>query len=226
MDNSENEKKCNCECNCEGKAEKNMSAAPADGKAEGNCKNESEKKQECGGAPAEQCEKEDEEKECKGGHEKGHCRKELQKAKEEIEKLKAEAEDLKRKWYSVSAEYENYRRRTREESARKYTEGRNDVVSSLFAIGDNLERALSACQDEKTKEGIEMVLKSYKKVLESENVEELDPAGQLFDASVAEAIMAVPPEEGEESGIVKQVYVKGYKRGDKVLRYAQVVVTQ
>lgn len=90
-----------------------MSAAPADGKAEGNCKNESEKKQECGGAPAEQCEKEDEEKECKGGHEKGHCRKELQKAKEEIEKLKAEAEDLKRKWYSVSAEYENYRRRTR-----------------------------------------------------------------------------------------------------------------
>lgn len=73
-----------------------MSAAPADGKAEGNCKNESEKKQECGGAPAEQCEKEDEEKECKGGHEKGHCRKELQKAKEEIEKLKAEAEDLKR----------------------------------------------------------------------------------------------------------------------------------
>ena len=65
-----------------------------------------------------------------------------------------------------------------------------------------------------------------KKVSESENVEELDPAGQLFDASVAEAIMAVPPEEGEESGIVKQVYVKGYKRGDKVLRYAQVVVTQ
>lgn len=118
--------------------------------------------------PRSQCEKEGEEKEGKGGHEKSHCRKELQKAKEEIEKLKAEAEDLKRKWYSVSAEYENYRRRTREESARKYTEGRNDVVSSLFAIGDNLERALSACQDEKTKEGIEMVLKSYKKVLESE----------------------------------------------------------
>ena len=103
MDNSENEKKCNCE----GKAEKNMSAAPAEEKAEENCENESEKKQEGCNAPAEQCEKEGEEKECKGGHEKGHCRKELQKAKEEIEKLKAEAEDLKRKWYSVSAEDEN-----------------------------------------------------------------------------------------------------------------------
>jgi molecular chaperone GrpE len=71
-----------------------------------------------------------------------------------------------------------------------------------------------------------MVLKSYKTVLEGEKVEEIDPTGQPFDADVAEAIMACPAEEGEESGIVKQVYLKGYKRGDKVLRYAQVIVTQ
>ena len=63
-------------------------------------------------------------------------------------------------------------------------------------------------------------------MLESEGVEEIDPIGQPFDADVAEAIMAMPAEEGEESGIVKQVYVKGYKKGDKVLRYAQVIVTQ
>ena len=99
-------------------------------------------------------------------------------------------------------------------------------VSSLFAIGDNLERALAACADEKTRQGVEMVLKSYKKVLEGENVEEIDPTGQPFDASFAEAIMAVAPEEGEEHGVVKQVYEKGYKRGDKVLRYAKVIVTQ
>ena len=168
-----------------------------------------------------------EEKNAEGrdGKEKGH-RRELQKAKEEIEKLKAEAEDFKRKWYSVTAEYDNYRRRTREEASKKYTEGRSDVVSSLFAIGDNLERALAACADEKTRQGVEMVLKSYKKVLEGENVEEIDPTGQPFDASFAEAIMAVAPEEGEEHGVVKQVYEKGYKRGDKVLRYAKVIVTQ
>ena len=71
-----------------------------------------------------------------------------------------------------------------------------------------------------------MILKSYKKLLESENVEELDPTGQSFDPAVSEAIMAVPAEEGEDAGVVKQVYVKGYKRGDKVLRYAQVIVTQ
>ena len=71
-----------------------------------------------------------------------------------------------------------------------------------------------------------MILKSYKKVLEGEGVEEIDPIGQPFNADVAEAIMAMPAAEGEESGIVKQVYVKGYKKGDKVLRYAQVIVTQ
>ena len=71
-----------------------------------------------------------------------------------------------------------------------------------------------------------MVLKAYQKVLEGEGVEEINPVGEPFDATYAEAIMAMPKEENEESGIVKQVYVKGYKKGDKVLRYAQVIVTQ
>ncbi len=148
------------------------------------------------------------------------------KLQEEYEKLQAEAEDLKRKWYAVTAEYENYRRRTQTQSAQRYQEGRNDVIAALFPIGDNLERAIAACADDNTRQGVDMVLKSYKKVLEGEGVEEIDPVGQPFDASVAEAIMAMPAADGEESGIVKQVYVKGYKKGDKVLRYAQVIVTQ
>ena len=148
------------------------------------------------------------------------------KAQEEIEKAQAEAEESKRKWYAVTAEYENYRRRTQNQAAQRYLDGRNDVIAALFPIGDNLERALSSCSDENTKQGIEMVLASFKKVLEGEGVEEINPIGQPFDATYAEAIMAAPAENGEESGIVKQVYVKGYKKGEKVLRYAQVIVTQ
>ena len=155
------------------------------------------------------------EKKCKG-----------KKLQEEYDKLQAEAEELKRKWYAVTAEYENYRRRTQNASAQRYQEGRNDVISALFPIGDNLERAVASCVDENTRQGVDMVLKTFKKVLETEGVEEIDPVGQPFDVNVAEAIMAVPAGEGEESGIVKQVYVKGYKKGDKVLRYAQVIVTQ
>ncbi len=146
--------------------------------------------------------------------------------KEELEKALAEAEECKRKWYATTAEYENYRRRTQNLSAQRYQEGRNDVVASLFPVGDNLERAIAACADDKTKEGLDMVLKAYKKVLEGEGVEEIDPVGQPFNADTMEAIMAMPAEDGEESGVVKQVYLKGYKKGEKVLRYAQVIVTQ
>lgn len=148
------------------------------------------------------------------------------KIQEELEKALAEAEENKRKWYAVTAEYENYRRRTQSQAAQRYADGRNDVVASLFPIGDNLERALLSCADENTKQGLDMILKAFKKVLESEGVEEIDPLGQPFNADLAEAIMAMPATDGEESGIVKQVYVKGYKKGEKVLRYAQVIVTQ
>lgn len=148
------------------------------------------------------------------------------KLQEELDNAIAEAEEFKRKWYAVTAEYENYRRRTQNQSAQRYQEGRNDVVSALFPVGDNLERAVASCADEHTKQGLDMILKAYKKVLESEGVEEINPEGQPFDANEAEAIMAMPAGDGEESGIVKQVYVKGYKKGDKVLRYAQVIVTQ
>ena len=153
-------------------------------------------------------------------------KKEMHKKQEELEKALAEAEDCKRKWYAVTAEYENYRRRTQNQAAQRYQDGRNDVVAALFPIGDNLERAISTCTDENTKQGLDMILKAYKKVLEGEGVEEIDPVGQPFNADFAEAIMAMPAEDGEESGLVKQVYVKGYKKGDKVLRYAQVIVTQ
>ena len=86
------------------------------------------------------------------------------KAQEEIDKALAEAEESKRKWYAVTAEYENYRRRTQNQAAQRYQEGRNDVIASLFPIGDNLERALSACADENTKQGLDMVLKAFAKV--------------------------------------------------------------
>ena len=151
---------------------------------------------------------------------------ELERVKAELANAQAESEEYKRKWYAVAAEYENYRRRTTAQSAQRYAEGRNDVVAALFPIGDNLARALSVCSDENTKKGLEMVLTSFHKLLEAEGVEEIDPIGQAFDPTVAEAIMAMPAAEGEESGIVKMVHEKGYKKGEKVLRYAKVVVTQ
>ncbi|MDD6996141.1 MAG: nucleotide exchange factor GrpE [Candidatus Borkfalkiaceae bacterium] len=164
-------------------------------------------------------------KKCAGPDgEKGEKCEKKKKLFAELETAKKEAEENKRKWYAVTAEYENYRRRTEKQSAQRYADGRNDVIAALFPVGDNLERALSSCADEQTKKGLEMVLKSFEKLLADEGIETIFPVGQPFSADEAEAIMAVPAEEGEVSGTVKQVYLKGYRKSGKVLRYAQVVV--
>ena len=144
----------------------------------------------------------------------------------DLAKALAAAEDFKRKWYSVTAEYDNYRKRTSSARSQAYTEGRSDVVVKLFPIADSLERALAACADEKTKQGIEMVLKNFEKLLEGEHVTPIAPVGEPFDAARCEAILAVDAKEGEESGIVKEVYAKGYEQNGKILRFAQVLVTK
>lgn len=144
----------------------------------------------------------------------------------DLAKALAAAEDFKRKWYSVTAEYDNYRKRTSSARSQAYTEGRSDVVVKLFPIADSLERALAACADEKTKQGIEMVLKNFDKLLEGEHVTPIAPVGEPFDAARCEAILAVDAKEGEESGIVKEVYAKGYEQNGKILRFAQVLVTK
>lgn len=193
---------------------------------DGACAQNNEK--ELSGEQPELCEKEaccKKQEHCeKNENEKGEKCEKKKKLFAEIDELKKEAEENKRKWYAVSAEYENYRRRTEKQSATRYADGRNDVVAALFPVGDNLERALASCADEQTKKGLEMVLKSFEKVLTDEGIETIDPTGKPFSADEAEAIMAVPAENGEESGTVKQVYLKGYKKAGKVLRYAQVIV--
>ncbi len=145
---------------------------------------------------------------------------------EEYEKLKAEAEDSKRKWYLVTAEYENYRKRTASTRSQAYAEGRADVVKGLFPIADMLELAVQSCAEEKTRQGIQMIQKSFYKLLDEENITEICPLGEEFNAETSEAVLAVDPDEGEESGIVKQVFRKGYEQKGKILRFAQVSVTK
>ena len=69
-----------------------------------------------------------------------------------------------------------------------------------------------------------MIARQFKETLESEGITEINPIGEVFDPNTQEAVMQMPKEEGEVEGTVKQVFLKGYKQGDKVIRYAQVVV--
>lgn len=147
-----------------------------------------------------------------------------EKLKEELAKAQAETADYKDKWMRSVAEFDNFRKRNEATRRNAYLDGKGDILLKIFPIGDNLERALLSC-DEQTKKGIEMVLRSFKKLLEDEGIEEINPVDEEFDPTFCEAIMSEPAADGVEAGYVKEVFLKGYKRGDKVLRFAQVKVT-
>ena len=135
---------------------------------------------------------------------------EEQKEPTELEKAQALAEDYKRKWYSVSAEYDNYRKRT----------------AALVPVADTFGYALDAAKDEATRAGIDKIIKNFNAILSSLGVQEIAVnVGDKFDETVAEAVMNVPCGDGEEPNTVKLVLRKGYKQGEKVIRFAQVSVT-
>ena len=148
-----------------------------------------------------------------------------EKEESELEKAQALAEDYKRKWYSVSAEYDNYRKRNAMGLSRAYADGVSEAVIKLLPVADNFGYALDSATDEKTRAGIDKVIKSFNSILSSMGIEEIPvEAGDGFDESLMEAIMNFPAEEGEAPNTVKQVIKKGYRTGEKVIRFAQVSV--
>jgi molecular chaperone GrpE len=144
---------------------------------------------------------------------------------EEFEKMRDSAEDYRRKWYTVTAEYDNYRKRNQKAVTQAYAEGKADAILKLLPVADTFGYAYDGAKDEKTKAGIDKIIKNFNSIINSLGVEEIAIApGDEFDEKTAEAIMNVPCEEGEQPNTIKQILKKGYKQGDKVIRYAQVVV--
>ena len=150
--------------------------------------------------------------------------KENEELKAQIEALKKESLSYKDSWVRTAADFDNFRKRNQETRINAYKEGKFDLATKLLIIGDNLESALLMNLDEKTKEGLKMLARQFKEALEAEGFVEINPLGEVFDPNTQEAIMQVPKGEGEVEGTVKQVFKKGYKCGEKVIRYAQVVV--
>ena len=144
----------------------------------------------------------------------------------ENEELKAQVEEYKDKWMRNVAEFDNYKKRNAKLWQDAFNEGVANVVVKILPVGDNLDWALTLGLDEKTAEGIKNVKRKYLETLESLEIEEIDPTGQPFDPNIAEAVMQVDGAEGEKSDTVKQVFQKGFKKGDKIIRYAKVSVVK
>ena len=150
--------------------------------------------------------------------------KENEEVNASLEKAEEEAKSNKESWYRTAADFENFKKRNQDTRINAYRDGKIDVITKLLVIGDSLDRALSMELDEKTKAGIELTARQFEETLASEGVTSINPVGETFDPNTSEAIMKMPANEGETEGTVKQVFLKGYKMGERVIRYAQVVV--
>ena len=149
----------------------------------------------------------------------------IRKLKDENKKLSNELDALKDRLLRLTAEYDNYRKRTAKEKEGIYTDACTDVLKEVLPVADNLERALAVDGNvEDIKKGVEMTIKGFLNSLEKLGVEEIDTTNG-FDPNLHQAISVVE-DANLNTNDVAQVYQKGYKKGEKVIRYSMVTVAK
>ena len=136
------------------------------------------------------------------------------------EKYNAEHDSLLR----LAADYDNYRKRTLKEKEQSYGNGKADAVEKLLPVYDNLERALNQpTEDAAYKKGVEMTFTQLVSIFNSLGVEIFGNVGDEFDPNLHNAVMHIDSEELGEN-VIAQVFQKGFKIGEKVVRFAMVQV--
>ncbi len=147
----------------------------------------------------------------------------------EIQKLRKEVDELKDKYLRQIAEFENFRKRKEREVEEFWRKANADLIRKLLPILDDIERSLeSARRDQNFEalvEGIEMIYKTFLKVLEAEGVTQISAVGQEFNPEYHEALMQVEKDDVPPNTVVEE-HQKGYLLGDKILRPAKVIVSK
>lgn len=149
---------------------------------------------------------------------------ELSEENKELAELKAKYDELFDKHLRTLAEYDNFKKRTQKEKDELYKVAVCDTVEKILPVVDNLERAVDA-ETDKTPfyEGVCLVEKQLFEILEKMGVSQIEAVGKTFDPNVHNAVMHTDDEEKGEAEIVEE-FAKGYKLGDKVIRYSMVKV--
>ncbi len=139
-------------------------------------------------------------------------------------KLKEDLDNTTDRLKRLMAEFDNFKKRNAKEREVLYSSILGDIVTKLLPVLDNLEKAANAeTTDENYKQGIDLVLKQYVDMLSSFGVKEIETIGKTFDPELHEAVSMVQDENlGEKE--IKEVFRKGYRLGEKVIRHAMVVV--
>ena len=134
-------------------------------------------------------------------------------------------ESVKDQFVRLTAEYDNYRKRTAKEKDSLYQDAKADTIREFLAVYDNLERAVSTEGDEDSphKKGLEMIFHQYQEILKKLGVTEIEAQGAPFDPEKHNAVMHIDDENYGEN-VVSQVFQAGFMLGDKVIRHAIVQV--
>ncbi len=142
----------------------------------------------------------------------------------ELELAVEKANELSDKLLRTMAEYDNFRKRSQKEKEAIYPDAIAFAVTAFLPVLDNFERAIaSECSDEGYKKGVEMTYNQLLDAFKKLNVEEINPLNEDFNPDFHNAVMHVEDENAGEN-VVTAVLQKGYKIGDKVLRFAMVQV--
>ena len=153
---------------------------------------------------------------------------EEEKLAQELEKANEQIEEQKDKYLRLSAEFDNYRKRTMKEKAELILNGREKSISSILPIVDDFERALknmeTATDVAAVKEGVELIYNKFMSVLGQNGVKVIETKEQPLDTDYHEAIAVIPAPNEALKGKILDCVQTGYILNDKVIRHAKVVV--
>ncbi|MBQ5620040.1 MAG: nucleotide exchange factor GrpE [Alistipes sp.] len=148
-------------------------------------------------------------------------------AEDELVKLAAEVAEWKDKYVRLQAEFDNYRKRTLREKMELVETGGKDVLLAMLPVKDDVERAVAAMfktEDlESVRQGVQLIAQKFTEALKQRGVTQIEVVGQPFDEEVAEAVARFAAGE-EQKGLVIDCVQTGYRLGERVLRFAKVVV--
>lgn len=149
----------------------------------------------------------------------------LEELKHNLEALQKEKEDLMNKLMRLQADFDNYRKRMKAEKGEVEKFANFEFMKKILPVIDNLERALTSAEksDDGVIEGLEMILRQFKEVLESEGVTAISSAGKAFDPALHEAVLTEESEDFSPGTVIEELQ-KGYLMKDKVLRPSMVKV--
>lgn len=150
---------------------------------------------------------------------------------DELAKMQSEIDAQKDKFLRLSAEYDNYRKRTMKEKLELSNNAKIDIIKDMLPVIDDFERALAHMTDEcadvaSLREGVDLIYKKFIDFLGKEGVVAIETQGQPFDTDVHEAITKLPAPSEDMKGKVLDCVEKGYKLNDKVIRFSKVVVCE